>query len=623
MGAARLVATCVTILFFGLTVAFLKMRRSLEEANQRNMQLEAALAKAASAHGAVLKSLKDATAAAEAAAAASQRESHSPKIRKHFTAAARAGAPEQQALHSATPKQTTHSANMERKQRAVARNGTLKGVKPGRKHQTVATNTSSALRQAEFPLPLRSIRPDINQDDPPAPLVPGTCTGSEGFRPAADHAIADERGLVSCSFAGRQSWAVKASAATLETAAPIMVAGCARGNEYILRLHAIQVVDDLVARFPGSAAYIYTDGGATDSNRTWSALIEWVRRRPETVHAILAHAELPDRIQRLAMCRNVLMGEARKHLPPKGFFVALDLDCRHSTPAQYAAKLEFLARNEHVDAIAANNPGPYRDMWALRSEALSMDYDCFWSTRAHLAPGQVIKSRTGKLLPTTGNCKGFRIVLHRDGPLVPVESAFNGAAIYKAKTLLSPNTAHCRYKDLTLGRFTCEHVRFHQCLAQRGLRMFIDPSFCAYCHAWYTPSPQYRFYVFPNGTMSRFSTQAEKELLYGYESEIEWQGLNGRQWCSNIHATSDVNVYFEHPFTGSACCRPQAGPWAQGLMNKWTATSCFQRAPNSSASSTSSTSVVRGGSSSSATQPWPQLELKRTRRSMGTARAAV
>ena len=43
----------------------------------------------------------------------------------------------------------------------------------------------------------------------------------------------------------------------------------------------------------------------------------------------------------------------------------------------------------------------------------------------------------------------------------------------------------------------------------------------------------------------------------------------------------------------------------------------------SSASSTTSTSVVRGGSSSSATQPWPQLELKRTRRSMGTARAAV
>ena len=28
--------------------------------------------------------------------------------------------------------------------------------------------------------------------------------------------------------------------------------------------------------------------------------------------------------------------------------------------------------------ITSNNAGAYRDMWALRSARLGMDYDCFW-----------------------------------------------------------------------------------------------------------------------------------------------------------------------------------------------------------------------------------------------------
>ena len=94
-----------------------------------------------------------------------------------------------------------------------------------------------------------------------------------------------------------------------------------------------------------------------------------------------------------------------------------------------------------------------------------------WTTTASGPPEHiwhlgVIKSRTGSCSDDR-QLQGFGLCCTEMDRQCP-SKVFNGAAIYKAKTLLSPNTAHCRYKDLTLGRFTCEHVRFHQCLAQEA-----------------------------------------------------------------------------------------------------------------------------------------------------------
>ena len=72
-------------------------------------------------------------------------------------------------------------------------------------------------------------------------------------------------------------------------------------------------------------------------------------------------------------------------------------------------------------AVSANNLGPYRDMWALRSARLGMDYDCFWDFGRMRA-----RAWAPVLEGAGGSCKTYRITVHAAAPPVPVESAFNG-----------------------------------------------------------------------------------------------------------------------------------------------------------------------------------------------------
>jgi hypothetical protein len=56
-------------------------------------------------------------------------------------------------------------------------------------------------------------------------------------------------------------------------------------------------------------------------------------------------------------------------------------------------------------------------------------------------------------------------------PLIPVESAFGGLAIYTMDAFLSG-----KYIGLSSeGYEVCEHVGFHQAIKERGLNIFIAP----------------------------------------------------------------------------------------------------------------------------------------------------
>jgi hypothetical protein len=60
-------------------------------------------------------------------------------------------------------------------------------------------------------------------------------------------------------------------------------------------------------------------------------------------------------------------------------------------------------------------------------------------------------------------------------PLVAVDSAFGGIAIYKREKLKG-----CRYHSI-MG--DCEHIEFHKCLKQNGGKMFMNPGqFVKYSH---------------------------------------------------------------------------------------------------------------------------------------------
>ena len=293
-----------------LTVAFLKMRRSLEEANQRNMQLEAALAKAASAHG-----------AAKWLRMQQQQQQQQRQLRSVSLILLKFGSilrqQQEQVLRTASIAFSNTQANHTQRKHGKEATSSCERNSQRRQTGTKAPNGSDkhvvSPRQAEFPLPLRSIRPDINQDDPPAPLVPGTCgvrghgqlltTRSQTNAVSSAVPLPGGRGEgVGRNLRDRSSYY-----------------GCRmRSRE---RVHSSLACDTSCRRpccaFPGQRCVHLHGRWCHGQQSHMSTLIEWVRRKPETVHAILAHAELPDRIQRLAMCRNVLMGEARSTFRPK------------------------------------------------------------------------------------------------------------------------------------------------------------------------------------------------------------------------------------------------------------------------------------------------------------------
>ena len=96
----------------------------------------------------------------------------------------------------------------------------------------------------------------------------------------------------------------------------------------------------------------------------------------------------------------------------------------------------------------------YYDLWALRSAALGVDYDC-WHDR------RVMRQR--------GDCNAHEIRINSSAPIMEVNSAFNGLAIYSVAGLRS--APGCVYD----GGHTCEHVGFHLCLRRHGLQIGIAP----------------------------------------------------------------------------------------------------------------------------------------------------
>lgn len=156
------------------------------------------------------------------------------------------------------------------------------------------------------------------------------------------------------------------------------------------------------------------------------------------------------------------------------------------------------AQQAYFDVVTANNPGAYRDMWALRSSALYMNYDCFWDFTQ---------------MRHEGNCKQHRIYVHREAPSLAVEAAFNGMAIYSAAALRRDTAASCRYTnesaDPDSGRrhVVSEHVPFQRCLADHGVTIGLWPSLQTYCHDWSTRHDARRTFYLRNGTVVRLRSR--------------------------------------------------------------------------------------------------------------------
>lgn len=185
----------------------------------------------------------------------------------------------------------------------------------------------------------------------------------------------------------------------------------------------------------------------------------------------------PYRAQRLAYIRNRLLKEAltNRRFSQSDYLLILDMDDVNGETTDITDTFHHIfdfSDPSIWDVQTIHQRKHYYDIWALRKRG-HMEYDCWQHYFRDVQRG---------IDPTTAH---YEHIAKYQAPykltkgLIPVTSAFGGAAIYKMDRLLSiPQESFPQYEGLTEDKRgeTCEHVAFHDALVRlHKFRIFINP----------------------------------------------------------------------------------------------------------------------------------------------------
>ncbi|CAF1414559.1 unnamed protein product [Adineta steineri] len=238
----------------------------------------------------------------------------------------------------------------------------------------------------------------------------------------------------------------------------LVVLGCARNVERNLdafRSH----IEPIINLFHSSSRILIFESDSKD--KTVKKLRQWSRVELYTYRGLLGR--YPERTDRLAYCRNMLMDKA--HLLILDYIFIVDLDRFSTTVSSFLSNFQYDINQWSV--MTATSHDTYYDIWALRTLSDSvMNYDV-WHRVSDLET------------PLNNYCHAsvydgiVRIHIKHipiEHGLIEVRSAFNGAGLYKVNS-----TYNCKYDG---GGYTCEHVPFHLCIREKNqARIFINPEF--------------------------------------------------------------------------------------------------------------------------------------------------
>lgn len=206
--------------------------------------------------------------------------------------------------------------------------------------------------------------------------------------------------------------------------------------------------------------------------------------------------QMPLRTQRLTHCRNAYLKEIRENplYRDMDYVVVSDFDGINDRLGREA--VETCWSRSDWDMVAANQDGPYFDVWALRHELWSPN-DC-WAQFRFLS-----RFEPDRETNLSRSIYPRMIQVPRKSPWIEVDSAFGGLAIYRRGLL-----EHGSYLGLdALGEEICEHVPFHAALREKGAKLFINPDLI---NAAYTERTE--IFHFP-GSFVRKSKNLLKFLL--------------------------------------------------------------------------------------------------------------
>jgi glycosyltransferase involved in cell wall biosynthesis len=171
----------------------------------------------------------------------------------------------------------------------------------------------------------------------------------------------------------------------------------------------------------------------------------------------------PNRIQRLAFCRNTYVKEIRENTLYKDvdFVAIVDFDIKNNRLK--LNQLKKLIGESNWSAIFANQTGLYYDIYALRKKGW-VENDCFAEYRKNSI---CMSTQDAKELAIWSKMKKIK----KGSPLIPVNSAFGGLGIYRKNVFMNFD-----YSLLPKKLHESEHVSLHKKITDSKGLLFIAPN---------------------------------------------------------------------------------------------------------------------------------------------------
>lgn len=243
----------------------------------------------------------------------------------------------------------------------------------------------------------------------------------------------------------------------------ILVVGAARNCASVVG----KEIANLEAAFSDAARLCFFVVESDSDDETLETLESLSREKSNFRYVSLGHlrCRYPKRTERIAVCRNRYLLAIKREVDyaSSDYVVVADLDGANS----------FVSRDAVVscwtrcdwDVCAANQLGPYYDIWALRHKLWSPN-DC-WEQSKFLQ-GFGIQ----EFWATLASVSARMITIPPSSSWIEVDSAFGGLAIYRRRAIEG-----ALYRGVSgSGSEVCEHVHFHGEIRSRGGKIFINPA---------------------------------------------------------------------------------------------------------------------------------------------------
>lgn len=254
-----------------------------------------------------------------------------------------------------------------------------------------------------------------------------------------------------------------ARASSADRGPRLVVAGVVRNAERTLSRDIKRLARGLRGQFRVEWVIVESDS----SDRTVNRLKKLSSRYRDFHFESLGDLEpkIPDRVERISHCRNRYLEiiEARNSLSGSDWVLVVDLDNLNRRVA--GREILKLTQNTEASAYFANQLGPYYDIFALRHPVWNPeDFSLQTETLENLG----ISPKLARAIAV--EAKMVRI--EKTGPLIFVDSAFGGMALYSFGALKAQ-----RYStDVAGSRRVCEHVGLNLSLRSMGHKLAISPS---------------------------------------------------------------------------------------------------------------------------------------------------